>query len=313
MMLRSFDLLKGITPAQALLAADEESAALLGGGSGYAMPWHWHDCLMLLLPSIGVLDLRYETRREGVWMSRDRFAAVPAGHAHETVALREGQAHLALYVTDVAIRRVEAELGSLHRVRRQLAASALFPITPEIRGLQALCSEDGGDTLGEAAVRARLAGALLIRCLAAMERGQPLPTATRRGHAAALVDEAKAFVAQRLQDDIALNVLADRLGVSRRHLTRLFREQVGLSIGAFQQAKRLDAAKELLTRTDLVVDEVAYRVGFDSGSALARALRRRDGHSPRDVRKQSLAGTARRSDHRARSVARAKSARSILT
>ncbi len=292
-MLRSLDLLKETTPRQSLLAADDESAALLGGGSGYAMPWHWHDCLMLLLPSIGVLDLRYETRREGVWMSRDRFAVVPAGHAHETVALREGQAHLALYVTDAAIRRVEAELGSLHRVRGRLDASALFPVTPEIRGLQALCREDGGDTLGKAAVRTRLAGALLIRCLAAMERGEALPTATRGGHAAALVEEAKSLVAKRLRDEIALDALADRLGVSRRHLTRVFREQVGLSIGAFQQARRLDAARELLTGTDLAVDEVAYRVGFDSGSALARALRRRDGLSPREIRRLSLAGMSR--------------------
>jgi transcriptional regulator GlxA family with amidase domain len=96
-----------------------------------------------------------------------------------------------------------------------------------------------------------------------------------------------------LQEDIALDALADRLGVSRRHLTRLFREQVGLSIGAFQQCKRLDAAKELLTRTDLPVDEVAFRVGFDSGSALARALRRRDGLSPREIRRLPLAGMAR--------------------
>jgi AraC-like DNA-binding protein len=226
-------------------------------------------------------------------MSRDRFAIVPAGQAHETVALREGQAHLALYVTEAAIRRVESELGSLHRVREQLDGSALFPVTPEIRGLHALCREDGGDTLGGTAVRGRLAAALLIRCLAAIEQGQPLPTATRRGHAADLVDEAKAFVAERLQEDIALDALADRLGVSRRHLTRLFREQVGLSIGAFQQCKRLDAAKELLTRTDLPVDEVAFRVGFDSGSALARALRRRDGLSPREIRRLPLAGMAR--------------------
>ncbi|HJL27075.1 MAG TPA: hypothetical protein RMH80_32955, partial [Polyangiaceae bacterium LLY-WYZ-15_(1-7)] len=127
-----------------------------------------------------------ETRREGVWMSRERFAVLPAGHAHETVAIRQDQAHLALYVTEAAIRRVEVELGSLHRVRGQLAASALFQVTPEIRGLQALCREDAGNTLGGAAVQARLVGALLIRCLAVMERSQPLPTATRRGHAAAL-------------------------------------------------------------------------------------------------------------------------------
>ncbi|MGO4670060.1 hypothetical protein [Bosea sp. 2RAB26] len=38
-------------------AADEDDAALVGGG-GHAMPWHWQDCLMFMLPSRGTITFR---------------------------------------------------------------------------------------------------------------------------------------------------------------------------------------------------------------------------------------------------------------
>ncbi|MBE7245190.1 MAG: helix-turn-helix transcriptional regulator, partial [Actinomycetospora chiangmaiensis] len=163
--------------------------------------------------------------------------------------------------------------------------------TPGIRALQALCcdGEVDADPLASAAEREHLAAALLIRCLAAIERARPLPSASSQGHGAALADEVRAFVAARPDRTVPLDALADRFGVSRRHLTRLFREHVGLSVGAFQHASRLEAATELLIRTDLPVGEVAFRTGFESGSALARSLRRRDGRSPTEIRKASAA------------------------
>jgi len=290
-MLRAFDTITGNAPAGTLVVAGTERAVLRGGGLGYAMPWHWHDCLMLLLPSRGALDLRCEARREGTWVTEDRFAVVPAEHPHETLALREGQVHVAVYVTEAAIRRVEADLGCLDRIRSETRASALFPLTPGIRALQALCCDRDADAdpLASAAEREHLAAALLIRCLAAIERARPLPAATSQGHGAALVDEVRAFVEARPDRTVSLDALADRFDVSRRHLTRLFRERVGLSVGAFQQARRLAAATELLIRTHLPVGEAALRTGFESGSALARSLRRQDGRSPTEIRTASVA------------------------
>src|ERR1700743_1560676 len=49
---------------------------------------------------------------------------------------------------------------------------------------------------------------------------------------------------------------------------------------AFPLPPRLDAARGLLRETDLPVGEIAYRVGFESGAAFARALRRVDGRPP---------------------------------
>ncbi len=55
-------------------------------------------------------------------------------------------------------------------------------------------------------------------------------------------------------------------------------------MGESQQRMRYENACRLLAETDLPVGEVAFRVGFESGAALARAMRRIGGHSPSDLR-----------------------------
>jgi len=71
---------------------------------------------------------------------------------------------------------------------------------------------------------------------------------------------------------------------SRRHITRLFRKCTGLSISEFQQRVRYRNACRLLVETDLPIGEVAFRVGFGSGAALAHAMRRIGRHSPSELR-----------------------------
>ena len=47
---------------------------------------------------------------------------------------------------------------------------------------------------------------------------------------------------------------------------------------------RIRMAEEMLIETTLQVGEIAWRVGFESGSALARAMRRITGRSPSEMR-----------------------------
>jgi len=77
-MLRSFDMLCTTASAGTVLAADPKQALLACAHGRYAVPWHWHDCMMLLMPRVGALDLRQQDRLEGAWVSEDRFAVVPA-------------------------------------------------------------------------------------------------------------------------------------------------------------------------------------------------------------------------------------------
>ncbi len=65
-------------------------------------------------------------------------------------------------------------------------------------------------------------------------------------------------------DDVSVRRLADRLGVSDRHLRRIFDAQFGVAPMQYLQTHRLLAAKQLLADTDLPIHQVALASGFAS-------------------------------------------------
>ncbi|KXU82200.1 hypothetical protein CI15_32045 [Paraburkholderia monticola] len=282
-MLRTFTQLCQPANKALLVAADEGHATLTGSGT-YAMPWHWHDCLMFILPSHGAVELCHEDRRAGTWVSQDRFAVVPQGRAHQTRAGCATHTHVALYVTGDALHKLDTGVGSLSEFRRRTRTPVLVRRTAAIRSLQELSLRNDMGPYGGAATRQALSAALLMQCIGKVISGKTEPGASPREHGMALVADLKAFVTQHADQDIPLDALEERFGISRRHITRLFREGTGVSIGELQQRTRYENACRLLTDTDLPIGEVAFRVGFESGAALARAMRRIGGHSPSEVR-----------------------------
>jgi AraC family transcriptional regulator of adaptative response / DNA-3-methyladenine glycosylase II len=87
-------------------------------------------------------------------------------------------------------------------------------------------------------------------------------------------------------DDAGVAGLAARLGVTDRHLRRLFVAQLGASPVAVAQAHRVLFAKKLLTETDLPITEVAFASGFGSLRRFNAVMRQTFGRAPRDLRRE---------------------------
>ena len=284
-MLRSFEQLRETANPDLLIAADDEYAALLGGGD-YAMPWHSHDCLMFILPSRGAIELKHEGQRAGTWLSHDRFAVVPSDRPHETRAGIGAHSHVAIYVTGPILDRLDREVGSLSEFRRRTRTTALFRRTPALRAVHELSIRGDGNAYGNTRIRHGLSSTLLVQCIAEVIAGEAVSGTSHREHGMMLVEDVKQYLSQNIDRTVPLDVIEERFGISRRHITRLFREFTGCSIGEFQQRFRLETACELIDTTDLQIGEIAYRVGFDSGAALAHAMRRTLGRSPSDIRRR---------------------------
>lgn len=252
---------------------------MTGGGLHYRTQWHWHDCAMILVPARGTIAFRDETRRSVTWLSEDRFVIVPKMQAHESQALRQSSNHVALYLTEAAL----AQLGLSHPLERHIRKPSLFAATPLMRTLLRLCCNAPVDSAPKAA-QDHLAAALVIATLARIEQGEALSGASGDDHGSALVAEIRSAISERLDEDVPLDELADGFGLSRRQATRLFRQFTGMSIGDYRNGQRIETARRLLAETTLPVGEIAWRTGFDSGSALARAMRRTQGVSPGAVR-----------------------------
>jgi len=88
------------------------------------------------------------------------------------------------------------------------------------------------------------------------------------------------------EDGPAMQRLAARLGVSDRHLRRVFEARLGVSPLQVLHTRRLLAAKQLLADTRLPVAEVASASGFASLRRFNAALLERYGLSPTAMRRR---------------------------
>jgi DNA-binding response OmpR family regulator len=78
--------------------------------------------------------------------------------------------------------------------------------------------------------------------------------------------------------------LAHMVGTNQQRLTRIFREQVGMSAYEYLQQLRLERGRGLLHDTDLQVQLIADRVGYRNAGDFTRAFRRHFGVTPRQYR-----------------------------
>jgi transcriptional regulator GlxA family with amidase domain len=80
--------------------------------------------------------------------------------------------------------------------------------------------------------------------------------------------------------DHTLAAMAARAGVSERHLTRLFRSELGITAAQFVEQIRLEAAQALLEGGQDPLDVVARNSGFGSVETLRRSFQRAFGVTP---------------------------------
>lgn len=86
--------------------------------------------------------------------------------------------------------------------------------------------------------------------------------------------------------ELSLSELAPRMCCSPRHLSRLFRAEVGASFREKQTELRLGKACELLANSDCKVVEVALTSGYPSNSLFNLLFKKRFGISPGKWREQ---------------------------
>ena len=86
--------------------------------------------------------------------------------------------------------------------------------------------------------------------------------------------------------------LAARLGVSDRHVRRIFEAQFGVSPLQYLQTRRLLAAKQLLADTDLPITQVALISGYSSVRRFNAAFLQHYGLNPTRLRREGAARPA---------------------
>ncbi len=100
------------------------------------------------------------------------------------------------------------------------------------------------------------------------------------GSNVAALRRALEFMNQPLDTRISLAELAAASGLSRFHLSRVFKQHFGLSPIAYLERARIERAKDLIQRSEMSLAEVAQTVGFADQSHFTRRFKHHAGHTP---------------------------------
>ncbi len=94
------------------------------------------------------------------------------------------------------------------------------------------------------------------------------------------------WIAEHYQDTIAVEDIADAVGLHPNYAMRIFRQAFGRSIGDVLTQHRLAQAQRLLVTTDASVLDIALAVGFGSLSRFYAVFKARCGQSPTAYRQK---------------------------
>lgn len=93
-----------------------------------------------------------------------------------------------------------------------------------------------------------------------------------------------ALIASNPSGNLNNAALAEKLSISERHISRLFKERTGTSPARWIERVRVDHSRHLLERDDLPMAGVAAACGFASVDTMRQAFKRIMGLSPSQYR-----------------------------
>lgn len=95
------------------------------------------------------------------------------------------------------------------------------------------------------------------------------------------------WIYDHLAEDLRTETIARQMSLSESHMRRVFREEIGMSLGEFVRNARIHRAASLLHSTSLPVGALAQRCGYESPFTFSRAFKNAVGVSPLHFRKRA--------------------------
>lgn len=91
-----------------------------------------------------------------------------------------------------------------------------------------------------------------------------------------------------IEDPLNIKKIAEGAALSSRMLEKLMRKYLGTSPAAYYLRLRLQSARRFVLDTNLSIQDISVRCGFNSQAAFSRAFKRRYNCSARNLRKEII-------------------------
>lgn len=102
------------------------------------------------------------------------------------------------------------------------------------------------------------------------------------------IEKAKRFILENYHNDLGIEQVARFVHMNTTYFSELFKKQVGMSFIDFKIFLRLESAKKLLVSTDMNIDEISSKVGYNDPRYFCKLFKRVTGKTAKQYRKENL-------------------------
>jgi AraC-like DNA-binding protein len=100
-----------------------------------------------------------------------------------------------------------------------------------------------------------------------------------------IIGKINSYIHDHLNMPFTLRDVGKHCALSVSGMSLHFKKSMGMSLGHYIRAVRINHAMKLLIQTDLTVSEIAYQSGFTSPAIFCRAFKQKTGNSALTFRK----------------------------
>jgi two-component system response regulator YesN len=108
--------------------------------------------------------------------------------------------------------------------------------------------------------------------------------AGEKNRATQAVELIRTYIEEHLNEDLSLVRLAELIYFNPSYVSRLFKQECGVKLSEYIEARRVNKAKELLKLHELKISEVGVRVGYDAPQSFTRFFKKMTGLTPQEYR-----------------------------
>lgn len=105
---------------------------------------------------------------------------------------------------------------------------------------------------------------------------------------AEVINKVKTYIIENLGNDLSLNTVSEKVYLSSAYLSKLFKDETGITYIEFITQKRIEKSRELLLNTNLSIEEISQKVGFNTPHYFTKKFKESFGMTPSTFKQEHL-------------------------
>ena len=101
------------------------------------------------------------------------------------------------------------------------------------------------------------------------------------------IDKVLNYIQKNYERDLSIQIISQSTNLSKSTLYKLFHSHLGCTVNEYLNRLRVEKSVDMLSKTDLSIEEISRRVGFASSSYYTRTFKKVMGCAPLKYRKAS--------------------------